>query len=146
MSKVEGFIKSINGQIAQVQITSQTPPTLLEVLVCIDDPEVKLEVYFHSGDTAFCLILSNPLKLHRGLRLLGSGTDLKIAVGKDLLGKVINLYGQSLDPKQKFKPDSSLSIYSKTPPINILKGSFEVLETGIKAIDFLTPILKGGKV
>lgn len=143
---VEGFVKSVNGQIAQVEVTSQSPPAILEILVSHDNPDVKLEVYFHEGATAYCLILSNPLKIHRGLKLQGSGTDLKIPVGKDMLGKAINLYGQCLYPKEHFSATANLSIYAKTPSINILKSSFETLETGIKAIDFLTPILKGGKV
>jgi len=56
------------------------------------------------------------------------------------------LYGQSLNSTAQIPAQTALSIYSKTPSINILKSSHEILETGIKAIDFVTPILKGGKV
>lgn len=146
MNPVQGIIKSIKGQIAEVEISTETSPTLLEILISPDDPEIKLEVYFQTTNVASCLILSNPRKLYRGMKVEGSGSELKIPVDKSMLGKVLNLYGQSLNSKDSFKSTDKLSIYSKTPSINILKNTFQIMETGIKAIDFLTPIFKGGKV
>lgn len=145
MAQVQGIIRSVNSQIAQVEITGEKPPQLLEILVSPENPEIKLEVYFHSRNLASCLILSSPSSLHRGMKLVGTGSDLKIPVDQSMLGAAFNLYGQPLT-QTNFKPSQSLSIYAKTPPINILKPSFDILPTGIKAIDFLTPIVKGGKV
>lgn len=145
ITTVEGIVKSVSGQIAQVEIINQMPG-LLEILTSVEDPSIKLEVYFQQGTVAFCLILSNPTQLYRGMKVYGTGSDLRIPVGEDMLGKVINLYGETLSSKEPFKSDHTISIYSKTPSINILKSSFNILETGIKAIDFLTPVLKGGKV
>lgn len=146
MSQSKGIIRSVNGQIAEVEILSQEMPFPLEILTSEDDPSVKLEVHNQNRNLVSCLILSNPLALYRGLKIVGTGSDLKIPVSKELLGQIINLYGQSLDHNTPFKADSSMSIYSKSPSINILKSPHQILETGIKAIDFVTPILKGGKV
>ena len=143
---VQGLIKLVNGQITQVEITTPNPPMFLEILTSPQNPNVILEVYFQSGSTAFCLILSSPIELYRGMVVVGTGSELKIPVDKSLLGKVINLYGQALGGLAPTQATTQLSIYSKTPPLNVLKSSLEILETGIKAIDFLTPILKGGKV
>lgn len=143
--EVKGYIKSVVGQLATVEIISATKAQPLEILVSGQDPDLKLEVYFQEGNIASCLILSSPLSLKRGMEVLGSGSELKIPVDQNMLGKVLNLYGTPLFG-ESYPAKSTLSIYTKTPPINILKSSFELLETGIKAIDFLTPILKGGKV
>lgn len=145
-AQVQGFIKSVNGQIAQVEITTPTPPMFLEILKNPENPQVLLEVYFQAENIAYCLVLSNPVDLFRGMSVVGTGTSLQVPVDKSMLGKIINLYGQPLQANAPIRASASLSIYSKTPPLNILKSSFEILETGIKAIDFLTPILKGGKV
>ncbi len=151
-NQVEGIIKSVNGQIAQVEITTQSLPALLEILEgesanADSDTQVKLEVYFQIRNIASCLILSNPTALARGMKVHGSGSDLKIPVDKTVLGKIINLFGiPYVKGAIDYTPANKVSIYAKTPPINILKTSYQILETGIKAIDFLTPIFKGSKV
>lgn len=143
---VEGIIRSVTGQVAQVEIISQALPVTFEILVSPENKEVKLEVNNQNRNIVSCLILSNPLKLYRGMKILGSGSDLKIPVDKTMLGKVLNLYGQSLDRNTPITAHTYASIYAKTPSINILKSSYQILDTGIKAIDFMTPILKGGKI
>src|SRR3989344_3864515 len=149
-TKVQGVIRSVNGQITEVEIVSKNSPLILEILTSPEDPTTKLEVYFQAENIAYCLILSDPLKLHRGMQVLGTGTDLKIKVSPKLLGSVINLYGQSLKKAvADDQPDNQtqeISIYSPSPSINIIKNNFQIMETGIKVIDFVTPIFKGGKV
>ncbi len=145
-TRAEGIITMVNGQVAEVEIISPVMPTMLEMLQSDEDKEVKLEVYLQARTVASCLILSNPNRLYRGMKVYGTGRDLQIPVGKNILGKAVNLFGEPITTKDAFIPDTQLSIYAKTPSINILGGKFEILETGIKAIDFLTPILKGGKV
>lgn len=148
MSNVKGIIKSIVGQIAQVEITSKELPQVLELLLVPKEPEARLEVYYQSEGVSFCLILSDPQKLFRGMEVTGTGFQLSIPVDQNILGKVVNLYGIPFgqNPPTVLSAVEGYPIYSKTPTINILKVSFEILETGIKALDFVTPILKGGKV
>lgn len=148
MTHTKGIIKSVVGQIAQVEIISKELPEVLELLTVPKEPEAKLEVYYQSEGVSFCLILSDPQKLFRGMNVEGTGSELKIPVDHSILGKVVNLYCIPFTPTPTTSKTSPnlLSIYSKTPTINILKTSFEILQTGIKALDFVTPILKGGKV
>src|SRR3990167_3048879 len=143
--KVVGSVKSVKGQIAEVQIESKGLPSLLEVLTCPKDPDVKLEVFYQSEDIASCLILSNPNNLYRGMLLAGSGSQFNILISPSILGRVINLFGEAQDGKQTLSANDPSSIY-KTPPLSTVKGTGEILETGIKAIDFLTPFLKGGRI
>ncbi len=142
----KGIIKSVVGQIAQVEIISKELPEVLELLLIPKEPDAKLEVYYQAAGVSFCLILSDPQKLHRGMEVQGSDSQLSIPVDPSILGKVVNLYGVPFGQSSPASSGVGLPIYSKTQSLNILKTSFEILETGIKALDFVTPILKGGKV
>lgn len=145
-NQVQGSIKAINGQIAEVEIEGQTYPSLSEILVSPEDPEVVLEVYFQSSSMLFCQILSNPDKMYRGMKITGTGSDLKIPVGEAVLGRVIDLFGRPQDNGGKITTPYKSTIYSKAPPLTTIKRDYAILESGIKAIDFLAPIFKGGKV
>lgn len=151
-NQINGVIRAVYDQIAEVEILSDQSPLPQEILTSTEDHNVKLEVYFQADNLVFCLVLSNPKDLYRGMPVAGTGTDLRIPINDSILGKVINLYGQSYEkigtdlPGQLTNEEATVSIYSKPPSLNTLRGNSEVLETGIKAIDFLTPILKGGKI
>ena len=142
----QGFIRFVNGQVAEIEIDSPVFPALFELLTSPDDPQVILEVYSQSKERLLCQILSNPDKLYRGMRISGTGADLRVPVGEGILGRVINLFGQPQDTNIPIKAADYLSIYSNAPPLTTVKRDYAILETGIKAIDFLTPIFKGSKV
>lgn len=145
LSQVQGTITSVTGQIAEVQIESDKYPVIYEILVGKDNPGVVLEVFSQSSTSIFCQILSNPDALFRGMAVLGTNSELKIPVGKEVLGRVIDLFGS---PRDKGAPitGNKASIYASSPSLSIVKASYSILETGIKAIDFLTPVQKGGKI
>jgi F-type H+/Na+-transporting ATPase subunit beta len=145
-AKVTGKIIRVQGQIARIRIESETMPISNEVLTSEEDPSVKLEVYYQTRTTADCLILSSPQKIYRGMKVYGLGTNLKIPTSDELLGRVINLFGEVQDGGKPFASQEVSSIYGKTPSLNTLKSKLEVMETGIKVIDFITPFLQGGKI
>jgi F-type H+-transporting ATPase subunit beta len=144
--KVFGKIISIKGQICEVQIESEALPFLFEILNCPEDPDLKLEVFYQSESISTTLILSKTITMHRGMKVFGTGSELRINVGDELLGRVINLFGEPQDNKPPLKTTISKPIYAKAPLLNTIKSGYSVLETGIKAIDFLTPFPKGGKI
>lgn len=146
MNQAQGIITSVNGQIAEVEIEGEIFPELFEILTSPQDPEVILEVFSQSRATTFVQILTSPDRLFRGMRVCGTGSDLKVPVGQSVLGRVINLFGAAKDNAGKITSDKQSSIYSKSPSLNIVQANYQILETGIKAIDFLTPIQRGGKV
>ncbi len=141
-----GVVHSVNGQIATVEIGSENFPEIFEIMICPQNPGVALEVYSQSKTAVSCLILSNPDLLFRGMEILGTGSDLKVPVGEEVLGRVIDLFGNPQDKNVKITATVKNSIYSKSPPLTTVKRDYTILETGIKAIDFLTPVIKGGKV
>ncbi len=142
----KGYIKAVKGQIAEVEITSSNYPAIYEVMTSKEIPEVILEVFSQERNMVSCLILSRSDRLYRGMEVYGTGSDLKVPVGKQILGRATNLFGQSQDKLPPLVAEKYLSIYSKAPSLNIIKRDYQILETGIKVFDFLTPILKGGKV
>lgn len=145
-NQIQGIIRAVNGQIARVEIEGANFPSLFEILICPDNPDVILEVYYKSSEYVSCLILSSADQLFRGMRVLGSGSDLKIPVGKNLMGRVVDLFGKPQDGNLPIKADQKISIYSKPPLLTTIKRDYQILETGIKAIDFLAPVVKGGKI
>jgi len=144
-SKIEGKIISVIGQIAKVQIESDSIPFITELLTANDDPNLVLEVISQEKNISTCLIISDYNKIHRGIRIVGSGQTLSVPVGKEILGRAINLYGTPQDGL-KLPQMARNSIYANSPELATIDVKSQILETGIKAIDFLTPIPLGGKI
>ena len=138
----------VKGQIATVRWGEEEKlPQLLEILTSPQDPQVKLEVHsFGRQNKIYCLSLSPTELLVRGMPLVPTGQPLTIPVGKQVLGRVINLFGQPLDGKGEISTGTTVPIYGAAPSFGLLKAGDEVVETGVKAIDFFTPLFKGGKV
>lgn len=146
MNEVTGKVVSIKGQVAQVQILSGHYPAPSEILIAPQHPDIYLEASYQTGDITFCLILSHSGDLHRGIEVVGSGSSLKVPVGPGVLGRLINLFGIPRDSKGPLAPTITSSIYHRPPPLSTVKNTMKILETGIKAIDFLTPFMEGGKI
>lgn len=141
-----GRIKSVVGQIIEVQLESERLPELTEILTSPEDPTIRLEVYSYTNTTLLCLSLTEITKIYRNMSITTTKSALKIPVGQKTLGRVMNLFGEEEDGRGAIKSEITLPIYSKAPIFNVLKSSPEVLETGIKVIDFVSPFLKGGKI
>ena len=141
-----GTIKAVRGQIVEIDVQSEYTPEISEILTSSDDPSVRLEVYSYNGSTLFCLSLSETNKLHRNISVITTGNPLRIPVGLKTLGRAMNLFGEPEDNKGQIEAETQVPIYSKSPSLNVLQESTEMLETGIKAIDFSCPFLKGGKI
>lgn len=141
-----GKVVSIRGQIIEVEFL-EDKPNIHDVLVAKEDASVKMEVYTSSSSTSFfCLALTNSTSLHHGSIVVGTGQSIKIPVGKELLGRVIDTLGNPQDGLGDIAAKETRPIISKDltfAEVNIPK---QLLETGIKVLDFFCPIIKGGKV
>lgn len=142
----KGKIIGIKGQIIEVEFLESKPKTH-DIVVLEEDDSVKMEVYTSSSPTTFyCLSLSPTSSLHRGAIVVNTQAPVKIPVGKEVLGRVINIFGVPQDEKGPLGTSETRSIFSKEIAFEHIATPKEVLQTGIKAIDFFSPILKGGKV
>lgn len=143
-----GRIKGVRGQIVEVSYEDSSHlPAFFEVLTSPDDPSVRLELYAYGADnTLYCLSLSKRRLLYRNMSIVSTGGPLKIPVGMGVLGRVFNLFGEPVDNKGPMDSHEKRSIYrDKDTQIETITTQ-EVLETGIKMIDFITPFVKGGKI
>jgi F-type H+/Na+-transporting ATPase subunit beta len=143
---VSGKVKSVIGQIAEVEILSQTEPLLSEILTVPENPWIRLEVFYRSQNKATCLILNDSAELARNMNVVGTSSMLEIPTTTELAGRVINLFGEPQDGQGPIKNTQRTSIYGKPPSLSTVAPKKEILETGIKAIDFLAPFIKGGKI
>ncbi|HSX08801.1 MAG TPA: F0F1 ATP synthase subunit beta [Candidatus Saccharimonadales bacterium] len=141
-----GKIVSVKGQIIEVEFV-EGKPRFNDVLYYKEDPKVKMEVYRSaSPNSFFCLALTDVVKLHHGAVVLSSEQPIKIPVGKEMLGRVVNTLGEPQDGLGPINAKESKPIISKGISFANVTIPHEVLETGIKPVDFFTPIVKGGKV
>ena len=146
MDKNYGKIRKIQGQIIDVEFSGD-PPNIHDLLVLEEDKETKMEVIKSSGpSTFFCLCLSHTINLYRGAKVINTKNPIMIPVGENVLGRVMDIFGEEIDGQGKIESPEKRSIYGAYPAYSDLSTHQEILETGIKAIDFFSPIVKGGKI
>lgn len=143
---ISGKVISVKGQIVEAEFL-EDKPRIYDVVVSKEDPDVKLEVYTSASPNSFyCLALTNATKLHYGSVVVSTQQPIKIPVGKEMLGRVIDPLGEPQDGLGKITAKDSNPIVAKGIKFADVSVPRELLETGIKVIDFFTPITKGGKV
>lgn len=146
MEEQTGKIKSIKGNIVEVEFLDQKPQ-IHDLLVLKEDPSVILEVYTSASQQSFyCFLLTEAHKLYRGSEVVNTHQSIQIPVGPEVLSRVMNLFGQPVDGKGPITAKASKSIYTQALNFDQLILPKTVVETGIKAIDFFSPILQGGKI
>lgn len=138
-----GYILSIRGEVVEVEFY-KNPPFIGEILVLEENPKAWLEVHSISAKNTFlCLSLTKPDKLFRKARVKRTGKNLEVPVGKELLGRVIDIFGNPRDGLPPLKIKEKRSIYQPPPFYQEIIAGKEIIETGIKVIDFFTPLRKG---
>ncbi|OGH10610.1 MAG: F0F1 ATP synthase subunit beta [Candidatus Levybacteria bacterium RIFCSPHIGHO2_01_FULL_36_15] len=142
----KGKIISVKGQIIEVEF-EEGVPSLHDILVLKEDENVRMEVYASLSSSIFyCLSLSQNKSLYRGASVINTKKPITIPVGASVLGRAMNLFGDSQDNKGSIQVSEMREIFGPDLPFDEVQTIDEILETGIKAIDFFSPILKGGKV
>ncbi len=145
----KGKIAQIIGTVVDVKFGSDSVPSILNALEVQkeDGSKVVLEVAQHLGlDTARCIAMQDTQGLKRGMEVLDTGAPIKAVVGKDALGRMFSVLGEPIDNKPISDDAQRLPIHRPAPEFKEQSTKAEVFETGIKAIDLMTPFIKGGKV
>jgi len=148
-----GKISQVVGPVVDVAFSvGDKLPEINNALVVYKNDQQKskvvLEVALELGDGVVRTIaMESTDGLTRGMEVLDTGRPISVPVGKETLGRVFNVLGDTIDLDQPFPEDAPRdSIHKKAPSFDELSTSEEILETGIKVIDLLAPYLKGGKV
>jgi F-type H+/Na+-transporting ATPase subunit beta len=143
---IVGQIKAIRGLVCEVQLTSERPAPK-ELLLLADNPGVVLEVATYPNPyTARCINLSGSAEVRRGAGVVLARSTLTVPENSAVLGRVLNAFGEPIDGGPPIKADKRRSVYQTSPVGNGPGAQIELLETGIKAIDFFTPFVKGRKI
>lgn len=148
-SQSVGRVRGLVGQIIRVDCDGSYRPKLRELLIAENDPTIRLEAYTYEDErTLFCLLLSAVENIPRNTRIVSTGNEITIPVGPGVLGRVIDIYGEAMDGRGAIQTTETRSIYARTSSelASRVTRPNEVLETGIKTIDFFAPLLKGGKM
>ena len=113
-----------------------------------DGKRCVMEVAQHIGNNvARCIMLQSSDGLYKGMEVINTGDGIKVPVGEETLGRLFNVLGDTIDNKESLSSDTkTASIHRNPPPFVDQNPAVEVLETGIKVIDLLTPYAKGGKI
>ena len=113
-----------------------------------DGKRCVMEVAQHIGNNvARCIMLQSSDGLYKGTEVINTGAGIKVPVGEETLGRLFNVLGETIDRKESLPEDIKKSPIHRDPPAFVDQNpAVEVLETGIKVIDLLTPYAKGGKI
>jgi F-type H+-transporting ATPase subunit beta len=142
MSKITQII----GPVVDIELEENEKASLYDALM-VKEKGLILEVeQFLGGQKLRCLAMGPTEGLSRGESVELLSKQITVPVGKPVLGRLINVLGQAVDNGEKIISDKHYPINRQAPNLESEKGELEVLETGIKAIDLLCPIPKGGKV
>lgn len=147
-----GKIVQVIGPVVDVEFpVDQALPDINNALVVykIDSKQkVILEVALELGDGVIrSIAMESTDGLQRGMEVLDTGAPISVPVGKETLGRVFNVLGETIDKDAPFEEDvEKSSIHKKAPTFDQLATTNQILETGIKVIDLLAPYLRGGKV
>jgi len=148
---MEGKISQIIGPVVDVQFPEKLPALYDALEVKREDSNLVLEVVQHLGaGTVRCIALGPTDGIARGLTVKATGAPISVPVGKVTLGRMFDVLGNPIDGLGPVKPESgklqTAPIHHAPPKFTEQSTKTEILETGIKVIDLIAPIVKGGKV
>ena len=148
MSNNVGKVVQVIGTVVDVEFPQENLPEIYNALELeVEGEKLVLEVEQHVGNNwARCLALGATEGVSRGLEVTDTGAPVSVPVGEASLGRIFNVLGDALDDLGDVNAKEKWPIHRPAPTFEQQSGSTEVLETGIKVFDLITPFAKGGKV
>ena len=145
--KTTGIIKRIIGPVVDVTFENGVPDVYSALTVDNNGKTIVLEVEQHIGDnTVRAVAMDSTDGLSRGIEVTNTGKPISVPVGGITLGRMFNVLGEPIDGQPLKETDKHLPIHRQAPSYVSQATKVEILETGIKVIDLICPVLKGGKV
>ena len=143
-----GKISQIIGTVVDVEFPPEDMPTIFNALHTeIDGKRLVLEVEQHVGNNwVRCLAMGPTEGLRRGVEVEDTGAAISVPVGDPTLGRLFNALGETLDNLEEVDAEFHWAIHRDPPSFEDQATGVEILETGIKVMDLITPFTKGGKV
>ncbi|MBI4234414.1 MAG: F0F1 ATP synthase subunit beta, partial [Chloroflexi bacterium] len=144
----KGRLVQIIGTVVDVEFPPEEMPTVLNAVeVPLGGDTLILEVQQHIGNNwVRCLALGPTEGLARGTEVVDTGAPIRVPVGRPCLGRLFNVLGKPLDNLGDVQAEEMWPIHRPPPSFEEQVTSGEMLETGLKVIDLITPFTKGGKI
>ncbi len=146
---MKGTIQQIIGPVIDVRFNDDDAVPAIYNALTIEGPDgpLTLEVEQHlGGGVVRAVAMGSTDGLSRGMAVTDTGQPIAVPVGDETLGRIFNVLGQAVDGKDQVKSAEQWPIHRDAPNFTDQSTQAEVLETGIKVIDLICPIVKGGKV
>ena len=142
----KGEVVSVRGSIVDARFEGPMPK-IHNLLLAGEDGSIIIEVLSHLNlETVRGISLTRTQGLSRGSPVIDTGNPLKVPVGDNLLGRAVNVFGAPIDGiENNIDASEFRSVHQSSPPIFQRNTTYEIFETGIKAIDILLPLEWGGK-
>ncbi|KKP87430.1 MAG: ATP synthase subunit beta [Parcubacteria group bacterium GW2011_GWC1_35_8] len=148
--KKTGIIKKIIGPVVDVNFGNEKedlPDVYTALEVMNGKKKIILEVEQHiGGGIVRAVAMDTTDGLSRGMEVVNTGAPISVPVGSATLGRIFNVLGEAIDDGKVLGNEKKLPIHRKAPEYVAQATKVEILETGIKVIDLICPVLKGGKV
>ncbi|TET86727.1 MAG: F0F1 ATP synthase subunit beta [Dehalococcoidia bacterium] len=144
----KGKVTQVIGTVVDIEFPPEELPALFNAIeIPRDGDKIVLEVQHHIGNNRVrCLALSPTDGLERGVEAIDTGSSLSVPVGRATLGRLFNVMGEPLDNLGEVKAEEHWPIHRPPPSFQEQETTTQILETGLKVIDLITPFTKGGKV
>lgn len=147
MKQNKGYISQVLGGIVDVVFPDKLPEILNALEIQNNGTKLVLEVAQQLGENAVRTIALDVTDgLFRGQEVIDTGKMIEVPVGRELLGRIINVIGEPVDERGEIKSDLRYPIHRSAPLLANQATESEILATGIKVVDLLAPYSKGGKV
>jgi F-type H+/Na+-transporting ATPase subunit beta len=141
-----GRVTAVRGAVVEVEFSEEVPAINEALRVEIDDREIVLEVVLHlDPHTVRSLAMDSVAGLARGAQVKRTGQPITVPVGPETLGRLFNVLGEPLDGLPPLKDTERWPIHRPAPTLAQQHRRSEFLETGIKIVDLLAPMARGGK-
>ncbi len=143
-----GMVQRITGPVVDVLFEINDIPDIFnELNIQVNDELFTLEVSQHLGNGEVRCISMNPTDgMSRGMKAVDTGEPIKISVGEETLGRMVNVTGKPIDSGESIVTETKWPIHHAAPSFAEIVSSNDILETGIKVIDLMMPYVKGGKI
>ena len=142
-----GKITQVMGPVVDVKFTENLPKIKEALEVENNGKKAVMEVAQHIGNnTVRCIMLAASEGLYKDMQVAATGDSIKVPIGEKTLGRLFNVVGETIDDLESLDNEEHWSIHRKAPVFDEQSQEVEILETGIKVIDLLTPYQKGGKI
>jgi F-type H+-transporting ATPase subunit beta len=141
----KGTILSVRGSVIDAHFLDGLP-AIYNMLKAGEEASVVVEVMTHLDERTIRGIALNPTRgLARGAPIVDTGHPLEVPVGRKLTGRILNVFGDPIDGKGPIEAEEWRSIHREPVPLEEQSTTSEILQTGIKVIDLLSPLERGGR-